>query len=447
MSSGPSLSHVSHGGIRGLLGTRLRAIRSDIRQQVPLRVVLTLAAVLGLQSADGAAVGSDATALETGLGINVTQIGLLLSVGIIVGAVMSLPAGVLVDRADRTRLLTWAVAGWGVAMAASAAARGYDWLLLSRIGLGGLAAVAGPAVASLMGDYVPAKHRARIYSYVLCGELIGAGFGLVVAGELAALNWRVPLVALTLPTALVCWLAHRLPEPERGAQTDGKQQHFTLWQAVRYVLRVRTNVVLIVVSALGYLFFAGVRGFAVQFAEQQYSLSQPIAVLVGLAIGIAAVVGLVVGGRLADRLLRQGHTTARVVVPGCAVFVATAAFLPGVFAKQLWLAMPLLLLGGAALGASTAPLDAARLDIVQSTAWGRAEAVRTLLRDAAEGGSPLLFGFLAGGVFAGHQGLRDAFALTLVALVAEGLVLITVARRTYARDRNAASVSNTRTRR
>lgn len=436
--------------MRASLEARLRGIRQDVDGTRPVRVVLTLAAVLALQAADGSAIGSDATALESGLGITVTQIGLLLSVGIIVGAVMSVPAGVLVDRFNRTRLLTWAVAGWGVAMAASAAAPGYRWLLAARLGLGGVAAAAGPAVASLMGDYVPARHRARIYAYVLCGELIGAGFGLVVAGELATINWRIPLASLTVPTIVVCWLLHRMPEPERGAQAaptgsgtpDG---HLSLWQAVRYVLSIRTNVVLIVASALGYLFFAGVRGFAVQFAEQQYSLPQPIAVLVGLLIGVAAVLGLVLGGRLADHLLRNGHPTARIVVPACSVFVATAAFLPGILTHRLWLAMPLLLVGGAGIGASTAPLDAARLDIVRASTWGRAEAVRTLLRDAAEGGSPLLFGFLAGSVFAGHHGLRDAFALTLLALVGEGIVLITIARRTYQRDRDA--VSSTRTRR
>lgn len=436
---------MSHRGIRALIRTRVRSVRKDITRQVPVRVVVTLAAVLGLQSADGSAIGSDATALETGLGIGVTQIGLLLSVGIIVGAVMAVPAGVLVDRINRTRLLAWAVAGWGVAMAASAAAADYRWLLASRIGLGGVAAVAGPAVASLMGDYVPAKHRAHIYGYVLCGELIGAGFGLVVAGELATINWRIPLVSLTIPTFVVCWLLHRLPEPERGAQaettSDGEQQRLSLWQAVRYVLSIKTNVVLIVASALGYLFFAGVRGFAVQFAEQHYGLSQPIAVLVGLFIGLAAVVGLVVGGQLADGLLHHGHANARILVPACSVFVATAAFLPGVFLTRLWLAIPLLLIGGAALGASTAPLDAARLDIVRSNTWGRAEAVRTLLRDAAEGGSPLLFGFLAGTVFAGHHGLRDAFAVTLLALVGEGVVLVTIARRTYQRDRESVSTT------
>lgn len=439
---------MSHGGIRGLVAGRLRIIRRDIRQQVPLRVVVTLAAVLGLQAADGSAIGSDALPLETGLGISVTQIGLLLSVGTIVGALMSLPAGVLVDRVTRTRLLAWAVVGWGVAMAVSAAATGYAWLLASRVGLGGLAAVAGPAVASLMGDYVPGKHRARIYGYVLCGELIGAGLGLVVAGELATLSWRIPLAALTIPSVIVCWAVWRLPEPTRGAQSEADgagaaQQQLSWWQAVRYVLSVRTNLVLIFASALGYLFFAGVRGFAVQFAEQQYGLSQPVAVLVALVIGVFAVIGLAAGGRLADRMLRHGHRTARVVVPACSVILAAAAFLPGVFAEQLWLAIPLLLIGAMGIGGSSAPLDAARLDIVRASAWGRAEGVRTLLRDGAEGGSPLLFGFLAGSVFAGSHGLRDAFALTLLALVGEGVVLITVARRTYQRDQEAASSTRT----
>jgi hypothetical protein len=35
----------------------------------------------------------------------------------------------------------------------------------------------------------------------------------------------------------------------------------TLWNAARYVLRVRTNLTLIVASALGYIYFSGVQTF------------------------------------------------------------------------------------------------------------------------------------------------------------------------------------------
>jgi hypothetical protein len=49
----------------------------------------------------------------------------------------------------------------------------YSSLLLSRLALGAVTATAGPAIASLTGDYFPARERGRIWSYILAGEAIG----------------------------------------------------------------------------------------------------------------------------------------------------------------------------------------------------------------------------------------------------------------------------------
>src|SRR5438552_8574681 len=66
------------------------------------RVVVLLAAVLGLASADAVTVGASATALRGALHISNTDIGLLVSVTSLVGAMATLPFGVLADRVRRT---------------------------------------------------------------------------------------------------------------------------------------------------------------------------------------------------------------------------------------------------------------------------------------------------------------------------------------------------------
>ena len=45
-----------------------------------------------------------------------------------------------------------------------------------------MAASAGPAIASLTGDYFAAEERARIWSYILIGEAAGTAFGFIVGG-------------------------------------------------------------------------------------------------------------------------------------------------------------------------------------------------------------------------------------------------------------------------
>lgn len=54
------------------------------------------------------------------------------------------------------------------------------------------------------------------------------------------------------------------PRQELVRRTDPVTR--PVWWAARHVLRIRTNVVLILASTLGYFFFAGLRSFAIIFA-------------------------------------------------------------------------------------------------------------------------------------------------------------------------------------
>jgi MFS family permease len=95
------------------------------------------------------------------------------------------------------------------------------------------------------------------------------------------------------------------------------------------------------------------------------------------------------------------------------------------------------------MGGTNPPLDAARLDVMPPSLWGRAEAVRTVLQAAAQAGAPVLFGVLASDVFGGGHGLRDAFLLSLVPLALSAILLLVVGRRTYPADAATALASAT----
>lgn len=227
--------------------------------------------------------------------------------------------------------------------------------------------------------------------------------------------------------------------------------------AVRFVLSVRTNLVLIIASSLAYYFLAGVRTFAVLFFRGRYDLGQSSATALVALVGIGAVIGVVAGGRAADRLIGRGRPGARIEVAIIAYLLAALLFLPGLLVVQLGAAMPLLFAAALGLAGGNAPLDAARLDVMHSGLWGRAEGVRTMLRTTLQATAPLVFGVVAGvlggasqagfggqaarGVPADHaQGLDAAFLLMLIPLAGAGLILI-LARRTYRDDVTAARES------
>ena len=86
----------------------------------PHRAALVLALVLALDAADKGTVGAVAAPLEYDLGLAHTQIGMLVAAVSLVGGAATLPAGMLVDRVKRTRLLAASILLWGLAMVASA---------------------------------------------------------------------------------------------------------------------------------------------------------------------------------------------------------------------------------------------------------------------------------------------------------------------------------------
>jgi predicted MFS family arabinose efflux permease len=152
------------------------------------RVILVLAGVLGLSSADVATVGASATELRHSPAISNTNIGLLVTVTSLVAAGTTLPFGVLADRVRRTRTLGAMVACWGAAMIWSATATSFGSLLVAGLFLGVATAAAGSMIASLIGDYFPGSERGRVYGYILTGDLLGVGVGFTVTGDIAALS-------------------------------------------------------------------------------------------------------------------------------------------------------------------------------------------------------------------------------------------------------------------
>lgn len=515
---------------------RIERVTEQLGGPARRRAVLLLGSTLALSGADSAAVGALAPQLEPALRIGTTGLGLLVSITSLVGALATVPAGSLTDRVSRVRLLWVSITIWGVAEAASGLAFSYTSLLVIRIALGAVTATAGPTVASLTGDLFPAKERARMYGFIVTGEFVGAGVGLLVAGFLAGwFGWRVAFVALALPSLLLAVaLRNYLPEPARGGQSrilegddrilsaddvahmaarrhgsepessrtcsppdrvspangadttssrrrpervpDGRRAYsgvlldaeapkLTLARAVAYVLRVRTNLMLIIGSSLGYFFLAGLRTFALVFLRGRFSLSQAEATLMVLVIGVAAVAGIVLAGTRTDRRSGSRHPGTRVAVGAAGYFAAAVVLLPALLTTNVWIAIPFLVLGAAALGAPNPVLDAARLDVVPAHIWGRGEGVRTAMRNSLEAFAPLLFGALAA-AFGGSRpgfgaaasgssttasaissaqshGLDVAFLLMLVPLAAAGVV-VWLSRRYYPADVAAATESERR---
>jgi MFS family permease len=525
------------GGMRWL-GRMLRGqVVQFVGGPARARVITLFAGVLALSSAQIATVGAVAPQLERSLHIGNTKIGLLNSVALLIGAVAVIPVGLLVDRVRRIPVLAASILLWSVTTLLGAVAHSYSILLLTRVGLGAVAATAGPAIASLTGDYFPSRERGRVYGYILSGEIAGTAVGFILSGTLASVfSWRVAFAVLALPGLFLARSLWRtVPEPLRGGQSrlapgtldlygahealaarqaagardaareaagdhggadapdsfegargvnaaggvDGSsddrdlaheaalRQGFapdpalvldvdpntlSLGEAVRYILSIPTNVMLIIGSSLGYFFFAGLQTFAVVFVRGHYHASQATATLVLGLLVLGALLGTLLSGPVTDALVRRGTLQARVWVPALCYLGAAALLIPGLFGSHLYPAVWFDMGGAALISAANPPLDAARLDIMPSRLWGRAESTRTLLRSLGQALAPLLFGALADLVVgiepaqapigththgivssATGTGLQVSFLIMLSTLAAAGVFLLR-ARSTYPAD-------------
>ncbi len=478
------------------------------------RVITLFGAVLALNGADTATIGAIAPQLEHAVHIGNTKIGLLTSVSLLVGAIFTIPVGLLIDRTKRIPMLSFSIVLWSVASLASAFAGSYSTLLLTRLALGAVTATAGPAIASLTGDYFSAGERGRVYAYILGGEILGEAAGFIVGGTVASvISWRAAFVLLALPGFLLARELYRsVPEPLRGGHSrlkagaldlketvaaaasrapggeaeDDAPTHDDLAQeavrrlgvqpdprfvlkedprtmgltrAVRYILSIPTNMYLIISSALGYFYFAGLSTFALLFVRGQYHASQATSELVLALIVAGAMLGTLVSGRVTDLMLRDGFLEVRIWVPAVCYLGAAALLVPGILGRHLMPALWFDVAGAALLSAANPPLDAARLDIMPAGLWGRAESTRTVLRSLAQAAAPVCFGGLAD-LVAGfapkqapigtHTGLVSATTargleisfLALVATLAAGGLFMLRARATYPADVAAAAASN-----
>ncbi len=179
-----------------------------------------------------------------------------------------------------------------------------------------------------------------------------------------------------------------------------------------------------------------------------FGISQGAATGLVALILISSIVGAVVGGRLADRFLDRGRVTARIATAGVAYVTAGVIFVPSLLIGSLAIVIPLYIVAAMALAAPNPPLDAARLDIMPSRLWGRAEGVRSVLRDLGQALAPVAFGLVSEqlgsgratsgspggfGATANSQGLEYTFLIMLSALLLSGIVMAR-ARHTYPRD-------------
>jgi MFS family permease len=318
--------------------------------------------------------------LKSDFGIDDFGIGVLISAFVLVNGIVTVPAGYLADRWNRTRTIGHTVVAWSGITMLTAASQNFGQLLAGRALLGFGQAVTEPSANSLISDYYPTEQRGAAFSVQQIMGIIGFGVGIALGGAIGSqFGWHWAFIVVGPPGFVIAAIAYRLREPRRGhgdrlhlGITDDPpaEEHPRLFEhgirrflvdmvtGLRDDLKVILSIPTLKFALVGvgaFMFtLTGVGAWLPEFHRRFSGLTQgQSTAAVGVIVLAGGIPGLLVGGSIADRYA-QRIRGARVVIPTYCIATGTALFtisyLPMPFAVSLtlelagmftlWIAVP-----------------------------------------------------------------------------------------------------------
>jgi MFS family permease len=279
------------------------------------------------------------------LGISDLQISLLQGLAFsLIYSLVGLPFGRLADTLPRRAVILTGVVIWTLSTVACGLARDFGGLFAARVFVGVGEAALAPAAMSIIADLFPPARRGTAIGVFLMGMVVGGGVALGIGGGLLATAqggwlshipglsgiapWRLALLLLALPGALVVLLLLTVIEPARR-RADGADtvERLSISQMLEAFFRRRG----VVVPLLGAMAMMSAGDFSLlnwspSLLSRVFHLGPAaIGAWLGGAVIITGLAGTLVGGVVSDRLARSGGLPARARVAAAAALLA----LPG----------------------------------------------------------------------------------------------------------------------
>lgn len=282
-------------------------------------------------------------------------------------AALSIPIGLLVDRAVRVRLLLWAALAWTAGTLLTAIATTMPLLFTARM-LAGLGANISTTIAiSLAADLSPAERRGRSLLLLTIGKYAGTGLAFALGGTLLGLfatdggllslsAWRSVHLVLGVGSLVLVLALLLLREPPRQELRAEAHQSVAAtfrelagyWRFLAPLFLGQTSVLM--ADAAAAVWAAPVLGRSYGLGPEQF------AGWMGAVVFGAGILGALAGGFAADAGQRSGRPGGILIGAFLASLVALPAALfplaPGVTGFAL--ALFVLLLGGTVTGLVTA---------------------------------------------------------------------------------------------
>ncbi len=318
--------------------------------------------------------------IKASLDLTDFQIGLLIGPAfVILFVTVGLPVGWLVDRKNRTAILSIGVTVWSVMTACCGLASSFVTLFLARVGVGIGETTVSPCGISLLGDYFPKESRPRAVAFFTLGAPIGAGMTYIIGGQVVEMiaaapplvlplfgelfAWQTSFLLVGLPGLVVAaalWFTVREPKRQETLQHQSGTAPTgpTIAEAVAYVRRHIAAYGAVLVGPACNTGIAVISFWTPALYERTWGWSVgQSGVMIGAVLITGGLIGTLGSGWIAARLIARGmpHAPYYTVIAGSLLIIPFAMLYPLMPTPELASLMLLFAIIGTTASAATSP--------------------------------------------------------------------------------------------
>jgi MFS family permease len=377
------------------------------------------------------------TLVQSEFRINDEKIGELTTAFFVVYMLTAPLTGWMGDRFRRKPLIVAGALLWSALTLTTGLVHSYRELYVRHALVGIGEASFGIFAPAVIADYFPETARNRVLSWFYIAIPVGAALGYAIGGVLGGhYGWRVPFYVSAIPGALIALcILFFMREPERGATERVAAPKNRATFAGMFVGLFKNPAYLTATFGMVLLTFSmgGISVYMPTFLHRfaGYSVSKA-GLVMGASLALCGLVATGVGGWLAQRWLRRNNG-ALYLLSAWSLLLCIPFGMLAFYGTAKWI-VPAIVVAIFFLFLNTGPLNAAIVNSV--TAKIRATAIALelllihLLGDAV---SPKLIGRISDA-----SSLRNGLAITLVSMLAGGLLLLWGSRFAPELDREVA---------
>ncbi len=342
-----------------------------------------------------------------------------------------IPGAAYARRHSATRLVFFALIGWGILASLTGVIRAFWLLALDRLLLGVAESFVLPAMLILLTNWFTRAERSRTNTLLMLGNPVTVLWMSALTGYIIhALGWQTAFVVEGIPAVLWAffwiWLVRDRPSDAPWLSKISKEHLQRELAREQHALPVVSNLRIafrhpdVVLICVQYFFWSvGVYGFVLwlpTIIRSGSSRSIQMTGLLGAGPYCLAIPLMLVAGNGADKSLRRKHYIwPFLMLAGIALFAACLTM-----AKAFWLAYAFLILAGGAMYAPYGPFFAIAPDILPANVAG--EVMALINSCGALGG---FFGIWIVGLLQAYTGnSREGFLFMGGSLLLSGLLTL-----------------------